>query len=1224
MARNMVIGFAALLAVTLVLLLTVDLGRFKGTVESLVSDTLGREFSIGGRFQVHLGRQIYILAEDVQLSDADWGSGDPFVRVGRFESTIDAWSIFSAPIRVEKLRIDNVRVSLRRNESGQDNWDMLPADDAEDDQPQERLTLPALLADALIADLVLTYDAPQRAQPLTITATELRVVQTDTDVLQIDLSGGINETPMALMARAGAIENLVDFRNVEFNVSGSLGEIRFDGEAAVDDVLLPRRPVARITLRGPNAEYLTDILRQQRVTTGPLDLTATIAPVGKKMQLVVNGKFGEFELDASGQFVDLQELQEADLRIAASGPDSSVVARLFGNDAVPPDPFSIVGNLHRSGKSVSIDDTRVTVGKSQFSIGGRFENFPYTRGAQMTLHVDGPDFGRFNRLLGLPGKLTGPFTLDAGLMPLADGRASINLNAVAQDVRLGIAADVSERPDFVGTRAKITIAGPNVQTLTTVLGLERAPADPFELTLVVERGAESYVLQDVQAVMGEDGEYNVQIEGEITPSADFVGSKVSLRGKGKSLGLLMGVAGIEGMPDLPFEVGATAQRQETGILIENGTARIGDDHVKLDGLIANKPLQGDTNITLAARGPDLKASLNRFGTDFSHLPAGAFDVAGEIRNQGAHFAVQNLRATLAGAQLAVDGRLGRPPELEGTKLTVKISGSDLSRLLPDEQKFSALNKPFGVSAEVSVRDQELSLNEVAAFVDEAKLDADVNFRLSPLFGNGEFSVNASSPDLFRLTPRMEEISVLEKAPLKLQSQGKWTDKLWMLDALSLQLGKGTLVTSGTVDGSPNFERTDLRSTLNIASMRNLSVLAGRDLPDEPAHLKLHLVGSNNAMELKEFFGTFGDSDISGEFTLRSGDVKNIDFGLRSKRLNLVPFLPKLTEEDKPKKDAEANNPKTDRVIPDTVIPMDELREFRVSANIDVAELILRQRTLRDVVAVGAIKDGALKLTKFNIRSSRDEVLTGTVDLHPGESGAEMLLSIHGDALAMGLPAVTEKEMQALPRYDADAVMHATGVTVREMAGSLNGYVRIVAGPGDIRTGALAFFTNDFASEVLNTVNPFVKSNPYTHYECAAILLRMKDGVAEGEPAAVLQSNRLRIFANAMVDLKSEKLNVTVNTVPTKGLGLSFSDLINPYTMIGGTLAHPSLTLDPDGALISGGAAVATGGLSILAKRFKDRFLSEKDACSAAVNEVDPAFQALKLTYFPEPPEVNLQ
>jgi hypothetical protein len=87
-------------------------------------------------------------------------------------------------------------------------------------------------------------------------------------------------------------------------------------------------------------------------------------------------------------------------------------------------------------------------------------------------------------------------------------------------------------------------------------------------------------------------------------------------------------------------------------------------------------------------------------------------------------------------------------------------------------------------------------------------------------------------------------------------------------------------------------------------------------------------------------------------------------------------------------------------------------------------------------------------------------------------------------------------------------------------------------------------------------------------------------------------------------------------VPTKGLGISFSDLINPYTMISGTLTNPSLTLDPEGVLVEGGAAVATGGISIVARRFKDRFLSAKDACGKAVAEVDEKFRALKESYYP--------
>ena len=114
-----------------------------------------------------------------------------------------------------------------------------------------------------------------------------------------------------------------------------------------------------------------------------------------------------------------------------------------------------------------------------------------------------------------------------------------------------------------------------------------------------------------------------------------------------------------------------------------------------------------------------------------------------------------------------------------------------------------------------------------------------------------------------------------------------------------------------------------------------------------------------------------------------------------------------------------------------------------------------------------------------------------------------------------------------------------------------------------------------------------------------------------------QTKRLNIFAAATIDLKTEKVDVKVNTVPQKGLGLSLSDLVNPYTAIGGTLAKPTLTLDPQGAMIEGGAAVATGGLSILAKRFAERYLTASDACGKAASDALPEFQAVKAFYYPE-------
>jgi hypothetical protein len=95
------------------------------------------------------------------------------------------------------------------------------------------------------------------------------------------------------------------------------------------------------------------------------------------------------------------------------------------------------------------------------------------------------------------------------------------------------------------------------------------------------------------------------------------------------------------------------------------------------------------------------------------------------------------------------------------------------------------------------------------------------------------------------------------------------------------------------------------------------------------------------------------------------------------------------------------------------------------------------------------------------------------------------------------------------------------------------------------------------------------------------------------------TNKLRIGSDAAIDLKTEKLEMTFRTTPRKGLTISAGEILNPFVMVVGTLAEPRLAVDAKGSLISGGAAVATGGLSILARATWNRLVRSKDPCETA-------------------------
>ena len=62
------------------------------------------------------------------------------------------------------------------------------------------------------------------------------------------------------------------------------------------------------------------------------------------------------------------------------------------------------------------------------------------------------------------------------------------------------------------------------------------------------------------------------------------------------------------------------------------------------------------------------------------------------------------------------------------------------------------------------------------------------------------------------------------------------------------------------------------------------------------------------------------------------------------------------------------------------------------------------------------------------------------------------------------------------------------------------------------------------------------------------------------------------------------------------MSISAGELVNPYVQVVGTLAAPRLAVDEKGILISGGAAIATGGLTVLARGVWDRIRGSGDPC----------------------------
>jgi hypothetical protein len=125
----------------------------------------------------------------------------------------------------------------------------------------------------------------------------------------------------------------------------------------------------------------------------------------------------------------------------------------------------------------------------------------------------------------------------------------------------------------------------------------------------------------------------------------------------------------------------------------------------------------------------------------------------------------------------------------------------------------------------------------------------------------------------------------------------------------------------------------------------------------------------------------------------------------------------------------------------------------------------------------------------------------------------------------------------------------------------------------------------------------LKEVPFVSLECAFYQASISNGTVTVEKLAT-QTDRVTVVAAGTIDLKNEVLNLSIQAKPREGLGISFVGVAHSFVKLGGTLRKPNMRLDPAGSVTTTGAAVATGGLSLLAKGLWDRASSQKGICDS--------------------------
>jgi hypothetical protein len=246
-----------------------------------------------------------------------------------------------------------------------------------------------------------------------------------------------------------------------------------------------------------------------------------------------------------------------------------------------------------------------------------------------------------------------------------------------------------------------------------------------------------------------------------------------------------------------------------------------------------------------------------------------------------------------------------------------------------------------------------------------------------------------------------------------------------------------------------------------------------------------------------------------------------------------------------------------------------------------------------------LQDGALEVSEARFQA-RSGALAARVSIEPHAGGGKASVEIVTRDFALGM---TEINRDTAMTGDINIKLESTGTGLRELAGNASGVLFLNSHGGRMVNNRLmhALYGN-MLDEIIGTINPFSETQEHTNFECVILPVVFDSGVVTSNPNSLIATDKIQIVTKSEIHLKTESLNMNIRTTPKKGISISAGEIINPYIKVVGTLAAPRLAVDEKGVLLSGGAAVATGGLSVLARAAWTRMSRAKDPCAETATE----------------------
>jgi hypothetical protein len=130
---------------------------------------------------------------------------------------------------------------------------------------------------------------------------------------------------------------------------------------------------------------------------------------------------------------------------------------------------------------------------------------------------------------------------------------------------------------------------------------------------------------------------------------------------------------------------------------------------------------------------------------------------------------------------------------------------------------------------------------------------------------------------------------------------------------------------------------------------------------------------------------------------------------------------------------------------------------------------------------------------------------------------------------------------------------------------------------------------------------FASRDASTELECAVVRLPLKDGIAHVDRSLAIDSKKVSVSASGTLDFRSETLDLALHPLIKQGIPIDIPQVAQ-LVRFKGPFEHPGVSIDAVGsaaAVAKIGAAIGTGGLSMLGTSLIERAAANEDVCAIA-------------------------